>query len=363
MNKKLSLLFAPVLLSCFSMTTIMKEKDTSAVSLYKSYQSYFPIGAAINPDTDLRSPERRKFIAQHFNSITAENQMKTKQIHPKENVWNWGPADAVVQFAKEHKMKVRGHTLVWQQNTPSWLIMEKGRLASKEYMYAKMKEHITTVMNRYKDNVYCWDVVNEAISDKGDEIFRAKDSLFAIAGEAYVEMAFRYSRQADPNAKLFYNDYRFSNPVKRKKIYDLLKALVAKGIPIDGVGIQSHYTPNEVTREYLQETIDMFAGLGLQVHVTELDVSVYNYRDKNSPDVKIEDDVYTEERKRQQEEMYKMLFDVYRKNRNVVTSVTFWGVTDARKNFRTNRIGKMDYPFLFDEQQQPKNVFYSITKF
>jgi endo-1,4-beta-xylanase len=333
------------------------------VSLYKAYQHYFPIGAAINPEADLVSAERKLFIAQQYNSITPENQMKIRFIHPKEDKWNWEPADKIVAFAKENKMKVRGHALVWYQNLPQWYVMDGNAFCTKEVLYRRMKGHIETVMARYKNDVYCWDVVNEAISDNTAETFRAKDSLYEIAGEEYVEMAFRYARQADPKAQLYYNDYRFSNPVKRKKIYDLLKKLKEKGVPIDGVGMQSHYTPNEVTREYLQETIDMFSKLGLQVQVTELDVSVYNYRDKNSQDTDKADDKYTEARKQVQLEFYNMLFEVYRKNKDKITGITFWGTSDMRRNYRTNKIGKMDYPFLFDEFMKPKKALEAVLKF
>lgn len=332
-------------------------------SLYKAYESYFPIGAAINPTVDLASEERKLFISGQYNSVTPENQMKPKQIHPKEKVWNWEPADKIVRFARENRMKIRGHALVWYQNAPDWMVKQNGKLATKDFLYEKMKSHITQMLGRYKAHVYCWDVVNEAISDNPKEIFREKDTLFAIAGEEYVEMAFRMAREADPNAQLFYNDYRFSDPVKRKKIFDLLKRLKEKGVPIDGVGMQSHYVPNEVTREYLQETIDMFAGIGLKVQVTELDVSVYNYRDKKSTDADKNDDKYTDERKKQQADMYNMLFEVYRKNKNKITGVTFWGTSDMRKNYRTNRIGKMDYPFLFDENMKPKPFFGNLVNF
>jgi len=366
MKKSLFKLLSFVLLGC---AAVVKAPVTAPatnggeVSLYKAYQHYFPVGAAINPEADLVSAERKSFIAQQYNSVTAENQMKPKQIHPKEKIFNWEPADKIVAFAKENKMKVRGHTLVWQQNVPQWMSMIDGKLASKEVLYAKMKSHITAVMNRYKEDVYCWDVVNEAISDNPKEIFREKDTLNLIAGEEYIEMAFRYARQADPKAQLYYNDYRLSNPDKRKKIYELLRRLKQKGVPIDGLGMQSHYTPNEVTREYLQETIDMFSQLGLKVQVTELDVSVYNYRDKNSSDTDKADDIYTEARKLAQMNFYNMLFEVYRKNKDKITGVTFWGTSDMRKNYRTNRIGKMDYPFLFDEQMQAKPALKKITTF
>lgn len=332
-------------------------------SLYKAYSGFFPIGAAINPEVDFESPERKEFIIKQYNSVTPENQMKMRFIHPGENHWNWEPADKIVGFARTNHMRIRGHTLVWQQKMPKWFIMNGNSICTKEILYKRMKTHIDAVMGRYKKDVYCWDVVNEAISDSPAEVFRNKDTLYQIAGEEYVEMAFRFAREADSFAKLYYNDYRFSDPVKRKKIFELLKKLVDKGVPIDGVGMQSHYVPGEVTREYLQETIDMFAAIGLEIQITELDVSVYDYRNKNGPDVNKEDDVYTEQRMKVQSDMYKMLFEVYRKNKDKVTGVTFWGTSDMRNNYRTRRIGKMDYPFLFDEALKSKKVCRTIIEF
>ncbi len=340
-----------------------EKLDLSKVSLKDFYKEYFPIGTAINPKVDLTSPDRRQFIACQYNSVTAENQMKPKFIHPELNTWNWDPADQIVQFAVDHDMKIRGHVLVWQQNLPSWMTINKGALLKKDVMLQRMEDHIHAVVHRYKNKVYAWDVVNEAVSDRPGELFRPTDTLYKIAGEDYIEMAFRFARAADPAALLFYNDYRFSNPEKRQKIYELIKRMKSRGVPIDGIGIQSHYVPDEISRQYLQETIDMFTEMGLQIQVTELDVSVYNYRDKTSPDSNKSDDVYTEERKQRQAKMYRMLFDVYRKNKNKITGVTFWGATDLRNNYRTNKIGKMDYPFLFDERMNSKTALKGVLKY
>jgi endo-1,4-beta-xylanase len=333
----------------------------AAVSLAQAYGDYFPIGAAISPEADLSSPAKQAFIATHYNSVTAENQMKPRFIHPAEDRYNWEPADRIVAFARAHGMKVRGHTLVWHQSMPEWMLEDGAKPVSRDLLYSRIQRHITDVMERYRGDVYCWDVVNEAISDSPGETFRARDPLHAIAGTDYVAQSFRLARQADPRAQLFYNDYRFSNPVKRRKIYDLLESLKKQGVPIDGVGLQSHYVPDEISEQYLQETIDMFRALGLKVQITELDVSVYNYRDKSHPDADQADDAYTEARQQRQLAMYDMLFRVYRRNAGTITGVTFWGAADSRANFRTRRIGKMDYPFLFDETLQPKKAFDAIT--
>lgn len=338
--------------------------DTPA-SLKIAYQNYFPIGAAYNPAKNY-TQTIKQFITLHYSSVTPENHFKPKIIHPSENTYKWDYADSVVLFATQNNMKVRGHTLAWYLSTPDWMVKDaSGNNLSKTVFLQKLQTHINTVVGRYKNNVYCWDVVNEAISNNADpnEILRPDDILNQIAGEDYIEMAFRYARVTDPNAKLFYNDYRFSDPIKRKKIFDLIKRLKDKGTPIDGVGMQSHYIPNEITESYLQETIDMFSSLGLEIQVTELDVSVYDYRSVNSSDMNPLDDVYTTQREQIQTNTYEMLFRVYRKNKTKITGITFWGYADSRDNFRTNNIGKMDYPFLFDEFLKPKKSYYKAILF
>jgi endo-1,4-beta-xylanase len=340
-------------------------KADNVPSLFKAYEKYFPIGAAINPSMDLKTEERRKFAAYHYNSVTAENQFKPRFLQPKEGLWKWEGADSVANFARENDMKIRGHALVWYQSTPQWMVKDGDKPASKELLLQRMKTHIETVMNRYKKDVYCWDVVNESISEnsQSDSIFRPSDPLFQILGEEYVAQAFIMARAVDPKAQLYYNDFRFSDPVKRKKIYDLLKRLLDRGVPIDGVGFQTHLIPDEETEAYLQESIDMFSKLGLKIQITELDVSVYKFRDPKHPDANKADDAYTDARKQKQADMFDMVMRVCRRNVGKVTGVTFWGTSDARRNYRTIRIGKMDYPFLFDEFMKPKPMFYKIVDF
>ena len=366
----LILLYSFVLVAIYSCSpkTIVSDKTTitpQVPSFYKAYEKYFPIGAAINPSMDLTSEARRTFAAYHYNSVTAENQFKPRFLQPKEGQWKWAPADSVADFARANKMKIRGHALVWYQSTPQWMVLDGDKPASKELLLKRMKTHIETVMNRYKNDVYCWDVVNESISENSlsDSIFRPSDPLFQILGEEYVAQAFIMARAADPKAQLFYNDFRFSDPVKRKKIYDLLKRLLDRGVPIDGVGFQTHLIPDEETETYLQESIDMFSKLGLKIQITELDISVYKFRDPKHPDANKADDAYTDARKQKQSDMFEMVMRVCRRNAGKVTGVTFWGTSDARRNYRTIRIGKMDYPFLFDEFMKPKPAFFRVVNF
>lgn len=351
------------LMGCSQKTQPQKTNSLNSVSFYKAYENYFPIGAAISPALDFASEERKNWIPTQYNSITPENQLKPKFIHPKEDVWSWKPSDEIIEYARANKLKVRGHTLVWFQSTPEWMVKDGDKAASKQLLLSRMKTHIETTMKRYKDDIYCWDVVNEAISNQPNEVFRANDPLHAILGEDYVAQAFIMARAADPKCQLYYNDYRFSDPVKRKKIYGLMKRMKERGVPIDGIGFQEHLVPDEMTEEYFQETIDMFSALGLKIQITELDISVYNFRDEKNPNIDKSDDKYTEARKKKQEEMFDMVFRVCRKNKDKIRGITFWGTTDARNNYRTIRLGKMDYPFIFDEFMKPKPLISRLIDF
>ena len=205
---------------------------------------------------------------------------------------------------------------------------KEGKTVSKEVLLQRLKEHITTVVNRYKGKLYAWDVVNEAISDKPDEYLRPSQWL-KICGEEYIAKAFQYAHEADPNAVLFYNDYNEISPVKREKIYKLVKELKDAGVPIHGVGLQGHWAVNEPTREQLDSTIKRFADLGLKVQITELDISVYP-KEHNARQRRAADMMFLSGQKEQQQlEVYKMSFDLFRKYKNVgFSGVTFWNISD-----------------------------------
>jgi len=227
----------------------------------------------------------------------------------------------------------------------------------------RLKEHITTVVSRYKGIIYAWDVVNEVISDKPGEYFR-NSIWYQVCGEDFVAKAFEYAHAADPQALLFYNDYNEINAAKREKIYKMVKGLKDAGVPIHGLGLQGHWTINEPSEGQLDSTIDRFAQLGLQLQVTELDISVYP-KEHNVRERKEEDNnaAFTEERERRQMEVYKMCFKVFRKYKNVLSGVTCWNISDRSSwldNFPVR--GRKDYPLLFDKDLLPKKAFWEVVK-
>ncbi|PQA59573.1 endo-1,4-beta-xylanase [Siphonobacter curvatus] len=327
------------------------------------YKDYFPIGVAVNPRMVQPGPEADLIKAQ-FNSMTPENAMKMGPIHPEENRYNWTDADAIADFAQQNNIKLRGHTLCWHNQTPRWLFTDtEGKTVSREVLLARLKRHITDVMGRYKGKIYAWDVVNEAVPDTGTSLYR-KSKFYEIIGEDYIEKAFEYAHEADPSAQLFYNDYNTENASKRERIYQILKKLTDKKVPIHGVGLQGHWSIYEPTAQELQASIDKFASLGLKVQITELDLSVYPKEHERRQRRDTDKSEFTEAMREKQVAQYKMIFDVFRKNRDKLTGVTFWNLSDRYSwldNFPVP--GRKDYPLLFDEKGQPKKAYEGVVKF
>ena len=358
---------ALVLIQCSSSYKTAQQPGPIVIDSTKGlqdyYKDYFIIGVAVSPQA-LKTDEAG-LIRQQFGSVTPENAMKMGPIHPKENEYYWKDADSIVAFAKRNKLKIRGHCLCWHNQTPRWLFTDStGKTVNKEVLLQRLKDHISTVVKRYKGSVYAWDVVNEVISDNPAEYFR-NTQWYQICGENFVAKAFEYAHEADPDALLFYNDYNEINPVKREKIYKLVKTLKDAGVPVHGLGLQGHWSIHEPTRGALDSTISKFAGLGLKVQVTELDISVYP-KEHNRRERKPEDanDAFTPEQEQKQADMYKMCFDTFRKFKKSLSAVTFWNISDRHSWLDQFPVpGRKDYPLLFDKDLKPKKAFWEVVKF
>lgn len=326
------------------------------------YSSYFPMGVAVSGKS--LKGEEGKLILKHFNSITPENAMKMGPIHPVQNQYNWAESDAIVAFAVDNKLKVRGHNLCWHEQTPKWLFKHPdGSRVSKDSLLTRLRDHIHTVVKRYKGKIYAWDVVNEAIDDNPANFLRPSEWL-KICGEEYIAKAFEYAHEADPEAQLFYNDYNTERPEKRERIFRLLKQLKGKGVPIHGVGLQGHWSLFEPSKTELQETIKQFAALGLKVQITEMDVSVYPWEKERRKLRPGEQQPYTKTMEEKQSAKYAEIFEVLRQERATLTGVTFWNVSDRYSWLDTYPVeGRKNYPLLFDQDYKPKKAFWSVTKF
>lgn len=367
--KKLQAVFQLFLLvlaltGCKSSRDSRQANASAPKGLKDHYSNYFTMGVAVSPQA-LKSADAA-LVLREFNSLTAENAMKSGPIHPRENFYNWAGGDSIAAFAKRNNMKMRGHCLVWHNQTPRWFFTDSvtGKPVTRELLLQRMKDHITAVVSRYKGTVYAWDVVNEAISDKADEFYRPSEYL-KIIGEDFIAKAFEYAHAADPDALLFYNDYNEINPVKRAKIIQMIKDLRAKGIPVHGVGLQAHWAINEPAEAQLESTLKDFSELGLKLHITELDVSVYpkehNARDRKPSDY---DTTFSADKEARQQQVYKMIFEKFRKYKEHIQSVTFWNITDRSSwldNFPVR--GRKDYPLLFDKNGLPKKAYGEVVNY
>ena len=332
------------------------KSSPEAPFLKKVYHNYFDIGAAVNIQT---IETQRTLLVEHFNSITAENDMKFESLQPVEGQFTFDNADKLAAFAKEHDLKMRGHTLVWHNQTPAWVFQGRGReRISRDLLLQRMKEHISTVVKRYKGTVYGWDVVNEAVMDDGTELLR-KSPWLDIIGDDYIELAFETAYEADPEALFFYNDYNESNPEKREKIYKLVNSLVEKGVPIHGVGLQAHWNVYDPSMDQIRAAIERYASLGLKLQLTELDVSVFSFEDRRTDLTKP-----TSELLHLQAERYEQFFQLLREYREKITAVTFWGAADDYTWLDDFPVkGRKNWPFLFDESHQPKEAFWNVVRF
>jgi len=350
------------------------------------YKKYFPIGVAVSM-ANLRGPDSA-LIVNEFNSVTPENDMKMGPIHPSENVYNWKNADAIVDFAISHNIRIRGHNLCWHAQEAAWMFKgPDGGEVSKELLLQRLKDHIYTVVKHYKGKIYAWDVVNEAVDDSKDttQIYRKSNWYKIFNGPDFIEAAFRFAHEADPKAKLFYNDYNSEQPIKREKIYKLLKRLVDDHVPIDGVGMQAHWKLYEPSAEELRKALDEVTSLGLKVQFTELDITIRTPQPRPAPGTTpaatpaqpVPDEGYTAEAEAKQVAQYKMAFDIFREYRKSITGVTFWNVSDRSSWLdgrggglaggaaatSTIRVVRKAYPLLFDENRQRKKAYWAVVNF
>jgi endo-1,4-beta-xylanase len=326
-------------------------------SVYQTLGDYFPVGAAIWPDA-LSGPHA-ELLVKHFNSVAAENAMKMAYLEPTEGIFDFRVADTLVDFAKAHHMPVRGTTLVWHQQNPPWLFKDaegndlQPGPESKALLLQRLTTYIRTVVVRYKDDVYAWDVVNEVIDPAQPDGFR-RSRWFEITGTDYIDTAFRAAHEAAPHAKLFINDFGTTNPTKRMFLYNLVKDLKARGVPIEGVGHQMHIDIRGPSTEAIAETIRMFSTLGVDNQITELDVSLYDNAEDSCP--AISQDALIEQGYR-----YRDLFQTFRDLKGKLSGVTFWGFADDHTWLKKFPIARLDLPLLFDEHLQAKPAYWGIV--
>lgn len=349
-----------------------KAAEPEVPTLRTAYEPHFLVGVALGGSHVTGGNEKAAAIAaRQFSSITAENDMKWQSIHPEPGVYRFEPADAYFDFAAKHGMKVIGHTLVWHSQTPDWVFRGNGGEAkSRSELLDLMREHIHKVVGRYKGRAHGWDVVNEALSDGGPDMLR--DSPWRrIIGDDFIDHAFRFAREADPGAELYYNDYGLEDPRKRANAVRLVKGMLERGVPVDGIGTQSHFHLDAPGLDEVEKTIQEFAALGVKVMVTELDVDVLPTRGHGGADISRRErggdgmDPYKDGLPAEVQERlarrYADLFRIYLRHRESITRVTFWGLDDGATWLNHFPIeGRTNHPLLIDRKLEPKPAFFSV---
>lgn len=342
--------------------------------LDERYEDSFTIGAAVEP-YQLEGKDA-EVLKHHYNSIVAENVMKPINIQPEEGKFNFEQADKIVKFAKENDMDLRFHTLVWHSQVPEWFFLDKNgkpmadetdpkqREKNKQLLLKRLEKHIKTIVQRYKDDIDSWDVVNEVIDEYAPNGKGLRESpWYKITGTDYIKVAFETARKyAGENAKLYINDYNTEVEPKRTYLYNLVKELLEQGVPIDGVGHQSHIQIGWPTLQETEDSINLFASLGLDNQITELDVSLYGWPPR--PAYPTYADI-PEEKFQAQADRYNALFELYERLDDKISNVTFWGVADNhtwlddRAEQYNDGVGK-DAPFVFDPDYNVKLAYWAI---
>lgn len=351
--------------------TLLSCKPKAEIGLKDAFANKFYVGVAMNTAQITGNDSLAlALIKKHFNSIVAENCMKSEVMQPVEGEFDFTLADRMIKLGEENKMHIVGHTLIWHSQAPKWFFTDaQGNEVTPEVLAARMKNHIQTVVSHYKGRVHGWDVVNEAINDDGSW---RESPFYKILGKDFVKLAFQYAHEADPDAELYYNDYSMSNEGRRNGVIAMVKELQAQGIKVSGIGMQGHMGMDFPDLKEFEKSIVAFAALGVKVMITELDMSVLpspwsqtganiadkaEYQEKMNPYV----NGVTPEVNAEWENRFLSFFELFAKHSDKISRVSLWGLRDADswKNNWPIR-GRTDYPLLFDRNYEAKPVVKRI---
>lgn len=364
--KKLKQFLLITLLLVVAVSCKQEEKSSEPKTLRNVYKDAFYIGTALNrfqiEETD---SVMAAIVGNEFNSITAENMMKSVHMHPQKDTFNFEMADKFVALGEKYDMFIHGHTLIWHSQLSRWFYQIEDSLE-----FASVTEkHVKDIAQHFKGKVDSWDVVNEALNEDGT----LRNSLFLRKmGEDYLASAFKWTAEIDPDVDLYYNDYNMTNPEKRKGAIKMVKNIMDQGIKVDGIGMQGHWHLNSPSLEIIEQSILDYAALGVKVAITELDVSVLpnpwdlvgaeisqnfeNSEGMNPYKEGLPDSIQVKLANR-----YKDIFDLFLKHKDRISRVTFWGVSDRQTWLNGFPIkGRTNYPLLFDRELKPKAAYDSI---
>jgi len=368
MKKKLIVVYITMFSAvCFSVKANAQNKET----LKDALAGKFLIGTALSANQiSGKDPQIVELVQKQFSAIVPENCMKPALLEPKQGEFTFDDADRFTAFGEQNHLWMTGHCLVWHSQVPAWFFVDKdGNEVSRDTLIARMKNHITTVVSRYKGRIKGWDVVNEALNDDGS--YR-ESKWYKIIGPDFIPLAFRFAHETDPDAELYYNDYNEWYAGKRDAIVKLVKQLKDAGLRIDAIGMQGHIGMDYPNLDDYKAAIDAYAAAGVKVMVTELDMSALPsprrnvganvsdmeaYRNEMNPYTAGLPDSVSEAWTKRMASFFKLFID----SKDKMERVTLWGVTDAvswKNNFPMR--GRTDYPLLFDRNYQPKPVVKAI---
>ncbi|MBR3030461.1 MAG: endo-1,4-beta-xylanase [Bacteroidales bacterium] len=377
MRTKAIFLLALASILSFSCETAAPKYD----SLKDAYAGSFKMGCAISPMTiSGRNPQAQELLEKHFNAISPDNAMKPESLHPGPDVWNFGPADAYVDYGKSHGMFVLGHTLCWHNQTPEFFwTRPDGTPKSREELVETLRSYIETVVTHFAGRVDAWDVVNEIVAEDGG--FRDLGWVHAFGGDGYevAKLAFQFANEYAPEGtEFYYNEFNVWRPSKLEGVVNLVRRLRADGLKVDGVGIQAHWGLNYPKNEYIEEAIDQLAELGVKVMITELDVDVLPIskegqvigRSLQDPQYQLEEfeeflDPYKEGLPAEVEDQlaarYEELFKIFYNHRDQIDRVTFWGLHDGASWKNGSPIPRRtNYPLLFNRDLTPHKALDAV---
>lgn len=288
--------------------------------------------------------------------------MKCEKIHPQENEYFWDDADAFVNFGEENNMFIIGHCLIWHSQLAPWFLFDdKGNYVDAETLKQRMRDHIYTIVGRYKGRVDAWDVVNEAILEDGS--YR-NSGFYEILGEEFIPLAFQYAHEADPDAELYYNDYGMHEQGRRDTVIKMVNDMKQRGLRIDGIGMQSHVGIDYPDFDAYEKSLEAFGGTGCKVMITEWDMSALP---SVTHSANVGDTIAQAENQnpypdglpanvaQEWNDRMEMMMDMLVKHSDVVSRVTAWGLSD-RDTWRNDWPihGRTDYPLLFDRNHEMK---------
>jgi endo-1,4-beta-xylanase len=352
-------IIAVTTLLAVSVPTTLNNHGGFHSSLKDAYKKDFYIGTAVAYDQiSGKDANAASLIESQFNSITSENCLKWDLVHPEPNVYKFEQADRFVAFGEKNKMSIIGHILIDREQVPDWVFQDsEGNNVDRQTLLSRMREHIFTVVGRYKGRINAWQVVNEAIGSDGR---MRQTKWLEIIGDDYVRKAFEYAREADPNVELYYNEQDMLTKEALDSVIRLVSDIKRQGGRIDGVGVQAHWGLDYPPLNEIETGITTLAQSGVKVMVTEMDITVLP-RQGSGKELNPYPDALPDKMQKKLAKRYGELFSIFHKHADKIDRVTFWGLHDGQSWLNDWPIrGRTDYPLLFDRKLQPKSAFFAV---